>query len=236
MDIHTLTQNFQTIENNLNQLAQASHRNTQEITVICVSKTVDIETIQSLYQLGQRHFAENRPEPFLEKSRQLQSSCPDIIWHYIGNLQRRPVKDIINKVDYLHSLDRLSLAKEIQKRRHTPLSCFLQVNVSQEASKSGFAPDELADILQTIQDYDKIIIVGLMTMAPKEASQKDIYTYFNKLHTLQKAIADLKIPNVPCHELSMGMSQDYPQAIAAGSTYLRIGSAFFNNLTLTSSH
>lgn len=229
MNSQKLFQNYEQVIHKIHQLAENCSRNMEEITPICVSKTVDANTIRILYEAGQRHFAENRPKPFQEKYAKLHESCPDIIWHYIGHLQRRPVKDIINHIEYLHSLDRLSLAKEVQKRRQHPLNCFLQVNVSGETSKSGFKPEDLTQVIEEIKPLDKINIIGLMTMAPKEASSSDILHYFKTLQTLQEKISKKNIPNMPCHELSMGMSQDYPLAIEAGSTYLRIGSAFFKN-------
>ena len=99
----------------------------------------------------------------------------------IGSLQRRKVKDVINLVDYFHALDSVKLAQEIQKRAEHPIKCFLQVNISGEESKHGFAPDELDDVLAEIAQLDKIEIVGLMTMAPFEASQEELQDIFQKL-------------------------------------------------------
>lgn len=199
-------------------------------TIIAVTKTVDSSTIEALYELGQRHFAENRPEMFLEKFDTLSEKYPEIVWHFIGNLQTRPVKKIINQIDYLHSLDRISLAKEIQKRAGKPVNCFLQVNVSGEDSKSGFSPEQLEGVILEIAQYDKVKIVGLMTMAPIDASDDELHVYFNRLKRLQVDIEAKSIPSAPCTELSMGMSQDYPIAVQEGTTFLRVGSAFFENL------
>ena len=90
----------------------------------------------------------------------------DVIWHYIGNIQSRKVRDIVDDISYLHSLSRKSIAKEIQKRASKPVNCFVQVNVSGEESKSGVAPEELEDFINDLAAYDKIRVVGLMTMAP----------------------------------------------------------------------
>lgn len=199
-------------------------------TIIAVTKTVDSSTIEALYELGQRHFAENRPGMFLEKFDTLSKKYPDLVWHFIGNLQTRPVKKIINQIDYLHSLDRISLAKEIQKRADNPVNCFLQVNVSGEDSKSGFSPEQLEEVIHEIAQYDKVKIVGLMTMAPIDASDDELHAYFNRLKSLQVDIEAKNIPTAPCTEVSMGMSQDYPIAVQEGATFLRVGSAFFENL------
>ena len=135
----------------------------------------------------------------------------------IGSLQRRKVKDVINRVDYFHALDSVKLAQEIQKRAEHPIKCFLQVNISGEESKHGFAPDELDDVLAEIAQLDKIEIVGLMTMAPFEASQEELQDIFSKTHQLQKQL----------EKKQLGMSRDFEVAIANGATYVRIGTSFF---------
>ena len=145
----------------------------------------------------------------------------------IGSLQRGKVKDVINLVDYFHALDSVKLAQEIQKRAEHPIKCFLQVNISGEESKHGFAPDELDDVLAEIAQLDKIEIVGLMTMAPFEASQEELQDIFSKTHQLQKQLEKKQLKNMPFSELSMGMSRDFEVAIANGATYVRIGTSFF---------
>ncbi|XJS11764.1 YggS family pyridoxal phosphate-dependent enzyme [Aerococcaceae bacterium WGS1372] len=205
-------------------------KNTPSPTIVAVTKSVDSKTMELLYQAGQRHFAENRPDMLISKKESLSHLGDDIIWHFIGNLQSRPVRKIINDIDYLHSLDRMSLAKEIQKRADKTINCFLQVNVSGENSKSGFKPEELSQTIEDMSQYDKINIVGLMTMAPIDATEEELHQYFGELKSLQENIQKLALPYAPCTELSMGMSQDYPIATQEGATYLRIGSAFFKNI------
>ena len=134
---------------------------------------------------------------------------------------------MINLVDYFHALDSVKLAQEIQKRAEHPIKCFLQVNISGEESKHGFAPDELDDVLAEIAQLDKIEIVGLMTMAPFEASQEELQDIFSKTHQLQKQLEKKQLKNMPFSELSMGMSRDFEVAIANGATYVRIGTSFF---------
>ena len=121
----------------------------------------------------------------------------------------------------------MKLAQEIQKRAEHPIKCFLQVNISGEESKHGFAPDELDDVLAEIAQLDKIEIVGLMTMAPFEASQEELQDIFSKTHQLQKQLEKKQLKNMPFSELSMGMSRDFEVAIANGATYVRIGTSFF---------
>ena len=196
-----------------------------QVNVIAVTKYVDVTTTEALVKTGIQHIGENRVDKFLEKYQALKGY--DLTWHLIGSLQRRKVKDVINLVDYFHALDSVKLAQEIQKRAEHPIKCFLQVNISGEESKHGFAPDELDDVLAEIAQLDKIEIVGLMTMAPFEASQEELQDIFSKTHQLQKQLEKKQLKNMPFSELSMGMSRDFEVAIANGATYVRIGTSFF---------
>lgn len=223
----TLKNNFQHIKQTINEHLP---NDINEPTVVTVTKTVDEETIRELHDMGLTHFGENRPDVLLNKYEALSDIRQDIYWHFIGNLQTRQVKKIINEIDYLHSLDRLSLAKEIQKRAEHPINCFLQVNVSGEESKSGFQPADLNDTFKELEVFDKLNIIGLMTMAPIEANQAELQQYFKRLKELQTDIQQRNYSNAPCTEVSMGMSQDYPIAVSEGSTYVRIGTAFFKDI------
>ena len=196
-----------------------------QVNVIAVTKYVDVATTEALVKTGIQHIGENRVDKFLEQYQALKEY--DLTWHLIGSLQRRKVKDVINLVDYFHALDSVKLAQEIQKRAEHPIKCFLQVNISGEESKHGFAPDELDDVLAEIAQLDKIEIVGLMTMAPFEASQEELQDIFSKTHQLQKQLEKKQLKNMPFSELSMGMSRDFEVAIANGATYVRIGTSFF---------
>ncbi|MGX7107774.1 YggS family pyridoxal phosphate-dependent enzyme [Hutsoniella sourekii] len=227
--MNTLTQNIQAINQSV-QAAQEQANNQEAVKVVAVTKTVEAVTMRQLFDLGIHRFGENRDQVLLAKQEALADISDQIEWHFIGRLQSRKVKSIINQIDYLHSLDRLSLAKEIQKRADQPVKCFLQVNVSGEASKAGFAPEEVVSAIESLAPYDKVQIVGLMTMAPYEASERDLHRYFADLKQLQEKLAQLKLPYAPCQDLSMGMSRDYPIAIAEGATYVRIGTAFFQGL------
>lgn len=195
------------------------------VNIIAVTKYVDVETAEALVKTGIQHIAENRVDKFLEKYQALKDY--DLTWHLIGSLQRRKVKDVINLVDYFHALDSVKLAQEIQKRAEHPIKCFLQVNISGEESKHGFSVDELDTVLADIAQLDKIKIVGLMTMAPFEASQEELQDIFSKTHQLQKQLEKKQLKNMPFSELSMGMSRDFEVAIENGATYVRIGSSFF---------
>lgn len=219
-----LEQNADLVRQQVETARNKANRQDQ-VNVIAVTKYVDVTTTEALVKTGIQHIGENRVDKFLEKYQALKEY--DLTWHLIGSLQRRKVKDVINLVDYFHALDSVKLAQEIQKRAEHPIKCFLQVNISGEESKHGFAPDELDDVLAEIAQLDKIEIVGLMTMAPFEASQEELQDIFSKTHQLQKQLEKKQLKNMPFSELSMGMSRDFEVAIANGATYVRIGTSFF---------
>lgn len=219
-----LVENADLVQQQVETARNKANRQDQ-VNVIAVTKYVDIATTEALVKTGIQHIGENRVDKFLEKYQALKDY--DLTWHLIGSLQRRKVKDVINLVDYFHGLDSVKLAQEIQKRAEHPIKCFLQVNISGEESKHGFAPDELDDVLAEIAQLDKIEIVGLMTMAPFEASQEELQDIFSKTHQLQKQLEKKQLKNMPFSELSMGMSRDFEVAIANGATYVRIGTSFF---------
>lgn len=220
------------IENNLAEVNQKIeqacaqvNRNRSEVTLIAVTKTVDIQTTSELIDLGQVHIAENRADKFLAKQAALPSK--DIVWHYIGNLQRRKVKEVINEVDYFHALDSLRLADEIQKRANHVIKCFVEVNVSGEESKHGFALEEVRDFILSLQNHEFIQVVGLMTMAPFDSTSQQQHEIFKQLKQKQLEIEALNLSYAPCHDLSMGMSNDYEIAVMEGATYVRVGTALF---------
>lgn len=220
------------IENNLAEVNQKIeqacaqvNRNRSEVTLIAVTKTVDIQTTSELIDLGQVHIAENRADKFLAKKAALPSK--DLVWHYIGNLQRRKVKEVINEVDYFHALDSLRLADEIQKRANHVIKCFVEVNVSGEESKHGFALEEVRDFILSLQNHEFIQVAGLMTMAPFDSTSQQQHEIFKQLKQKQLEIEALNLSYAPCHDLSMGMSNDYEIAVMEGATYVRVGTALF---------
>ena len=220
-----LKENTERVFQQIKDASQQAGREANSVSVVAVTKYVDVPTAEALLPLGVHHIGENRVDKFLEKYEALKDR--NIIWHLIGTLQRRKVKDVIQYVDYFHALDSLKLAEEIQKRSDRVVKCFLQVNISREESKHGFSKEELLELLPELATLDKIEYVGLMTMAPFEASSDELKEIFKATQDLQLEIREKQIPNMPMMDLSMGMSRDYKEAIEFGSTFVRIGTAFF---------
>lgn len=221
MNVKNVADNLSQIENNINIAKEKSIHN-QNVTIIAVTKQVSVDRTVEVLNTGLLHLGENRPEGLLAKKEHIQDRA---VWHYIGSLQSRKVKQVINEIDYLHSLDRMSLAEEIEKRAEKPVKCFVQVNVSQEQSKHGLAKEEVIPFIEELQKFTKINVVGLMTMAPNTDDEDLIRHVFRELKNLQQEVVALKLPYAPCTELSMGMSNDYEIAIEEGATFVRIGTA-----------
>ncbi|MCD8509639.1 MAG: YggS family pyridoxal phosphate-dependent enzyme [Bacillus sp. (in: Bacteria)] len=214
---------LQEVQAHIHEACCRKNRNPEDVNIIAVTKYVSIPRAQEAIDAGIVHIGENRLEEGLEKWEVIGNQ---VQWHFIGTLQSRKVKDMISQFDYIHSLDRKSLAKEINKRAPEGkiVKCFVQVNVSGEETKSGLAPQEVIPFIKNLGNYPAIEVVGLMTMAPFIEAE-EVRPFFRKLREIKEEVEALKLPHAPCHELSMGMSNDYVVAIEEGATFIRIGSA-----------
>ncbi|MGC4375560.1 YggS family pyridoxal phosphate-dependent enzyme [Fictibacillus sp. Mic-4] len=217
-----IQENLTEINSNIERACRKKNRTTDDVKIIAVTKYVSVETAQKAVSAGIRHIGENRPEGLMEKYKAIEG---DVKWHFIGTLQSRKVKEVLPYVDYIHSLDRLSLAKEINKRADRIIQCFVQVNVSGEESKHGLPTHEVGAFIDRMKDYPNIRIVGLMTMAPFTENEDVLRSVFNQLKQLQKMIQQKNYEYAPCTELSMGMSNDYTIAVEEGATFVRIGTS-----------
>ncbi|TCS84399.1 YggS family pyridoxal phosphate-dependent enzyme [Tepidibacillus fermentans] len=225
----SLMENIQQVKQKIKKACEISQRNENEIKMIAVTKYVDIEQTREILELGIQHIGENRVQHALPKYEALSSMG---VWHFIGHLQTNKVKQVIGKFDYIHSLDRLSLAEAIDKRAkqlQTKVKCFIQVNISGEESKGGVNPAELIDFCKSIRQYDSIQVIGFMTMAPNIKNQDLIRSVFRGLREWRDQINQEKIFSEPLEELSMGMSNDFEIAIEEGATFIRLGTVLFKN-------
>lgn len=205
----------------INPNIEAILKQIQGKTLVAATKYVDSDDIRKLFALGIRDIGENRVDALLKKQNELQDI--PIRWHFIGHLQTNKVAKIINSIDVLHSLDRLSLAEEIQRRRDLPLDCFVEVNISKETNKTGLDIQEVSSFLDSIRQMDKIHVIGFMGMAENTSDETIIKRQFQTLAELRTSMA--KYGDFP--NLSMGMSNDYQIAIEEGATHLRLGSILF---------
>ena len=194
------------------------------VNLIAATKYMDINQTRELVMAGVNNLGENRTDMFLEKYEALQDL--DIKWHFFGVVQSRKIKDIVNKIDCLHSLDRYSLAVELNKRLEKPLDCFIQINVSEEPNKQGIPAGKLNTFVKQLANCDKINVVGLMCIAKLTFDKNEVRNEFMTLKKLQEEVEAMNLPYAPCHRLSMGMSNDYKIAIECGATDIRLGRIF----------
>ncbi|MBR5996473.1 MAG: YggS family pyridoxal phosphate-dependent enzyme [Bacilli bacterium] len=195
----------------------------KDITLVAATKYGDSGDLRELYSNGVTNFGENRVDAFLEKYESLKDL--DISWHFIGHLQRNKAHLVLDKINYLHSLDSLELAKMINKYRVAPLNCFIEVSINLEENKNGVPYYEVKDFIKNCLEYKNINIVGLMMMAVSNSSIESLHNQFRRLKELQLEIQ--KEFNIALPYLSMGMSDDYKIAIEEGATHIRLGRILF---------
>ena len=195
----------------------------KDVTLVAATKYGDANDLRVLFNSGVSNFGENRTDAFLDKYVQL--SDLDIKWHFIGHLQRNKASLVINKIDCLHSLDSLDLAKMINKYRVTPLDCFIEVSINLEENKNGVPFDKAKDFVKECLKYSNIHIIGFMMMAVANSSEDSLHNQFKKLRLLKDEIS--KELDVSLPYLSMGMSDDYKIAISEGATHIRLGRILF---------
>jgi pyridoxal phosphate enzyme (YggS family) len=220
----SLRERISTVENKLAEACKRSGRKQNDVEIIAVTKYVSLDTTRSVLDEGLQHIGENRWQDVKPKWEALHERG---MWHFIGHLQTNKVKDVIGKFAYIHSLDRMSLAKELNKQAAAlgiKVKCLIQVNVSGEDTKYGLAPDNLFDFAEELQKLEHIHIVGLMTMAPYEMEAEATRPVFRALRELKDQLNEKHIFPYEVKQLSMGMSNDFEVAIEEGATWVRLGS------------
>lgn len=220
------------IENNLLSLKEKINEakkcsGNQDVKLIAVTKTVDVATIEEAIECGVTDIGENRVQELTKKYDEIGDK---VNYHMIGHLQSNKVKYIIDKVVLIHSLDRMSLAKEINKRAKNNdiiMDTLVQVNVSEEESKFGLSVNQVHDFLKKIEKYENINVKGLMTIAPHEEDIEKTRWVFRDLKKLAKEIEAKNYKQTCMDILSMGMTNDYVVAIEEGSNMIRVGTGIF---------
>lgn len=223
--MNSIKQRFSNLNAQIVQAAQAAHRPPHSVQLLAVSKTHSANTIAKAYFLGQRHFGENYLQEALSKQRQLSAFA--ICWHFIGPIQSNKTKAIAQHFHWVHSVDRLKIAQRLSEQRPAqmpPLNICLQVNVSDEDSKSGIALTELAELVNQIKQLPNLRLRGVMAIP---APQSDYVLQCQPYRTLYQAVQALNLPELDT--FSFGMSGDLAAAIAEGATLVRVGTALFGS-------
>jgi len=237
--------NLRDVQRRIAEAAGRAGRDPAEITLVAVTKMFTVAHIQAAYELGVRHFGENRVReaeekiPIVNQWVEEKHTLSPLTWHMVGHLQSRKAKDAIQLFDIIHSVDTLKLAKRLDRlcrREDRIMPILLEANVSGEESKYGFALERWAEdekqrgrffaIVEEILALPQVEVQGLMTMAPIVADPEEARPYFRRLRRLRDALAE-RFPGEYWRHVSMGMTDDFEVAIEEGATIVRIGRAIF---------
>ncbi len=220
--------NYKTICENIEKAALSVNKNFSDIIFLAATKTVDVETINYSIDLGLRYIGENKVQELLSKyDRYNLDKCS---LQFIGHLQTNKVRQIVSKVDLIQSVDSVKLAKEISKQSklyNTVTDVLIEVNIGKEENKSGVMPENLYELLDEIKDIDNIKVKGLMAIPPICENKQKICKFFDNMNNIFIDIDSKNIDNISMDILSMGMSDDYQEAIKCGANMVRVGSALF---------
>lgn len=222
-----IAENIKNVETRIQKACERVGRKREEVTLICVTKTMPVEDLRDAYDAGQRSFGENRVQEINDKFPQLPD---DIQWHMIGHLQTNKVKYLMDKVVMIHSVDSVHLAKAISKeavKAGRVMDILIEINAAGEESKFGLDYDNVLAMVKEIAPLPGIHINGLMTVAPYTDDPETNRVFFRNLRELAVDIDRQSIDNVSMTVLSMGMTGDFEVAIEEGATHIRVGTAIF---------
>jgi pyridoxal phosphate enzyme (YggS family) len=223
-----VAENLRNIRSKINSVCLRIGRNPEEIGLIAVIKSVDPEKILEAYNAGQRDFAENYVQELRQKQEKITAG--DIHWHFIGHLQTNKVKNLIDSVSLIHSVDSFHLAAEIERqasKRNRHVDVLVEVHTTDETTKSGVSPEGVLPLVEQISQLQHVHITGLMTIGPFIPDPETARPCFRRLRQLKEEIEKRQFAGVHLRHLSMGMTNDFEIAIEEGATLLRLGTAIF---------
>lgn len=235
--MQNICDNLYQLHHNLADYCQKSGRLESEVTLLCVSKTKPLEMIIEAYNQGERHFGESYALEAVEKITKLkENGYNDIVWHFIGPIQSNKTKHIAAHFDLVESVDRIKILDRLNEQRpddFPPLKVLIQVNISHEEQKQGCEYEEVPSLLEHARNLSKLEVVGLMGVGRADASEEELATSFEQLHTFLQSLQGT-YPKLQV--LSLGMTHDAQIAIAHGSTEVRIGSFIFGERDYSKHH
>ncbi len=221
----SISENIEKVKNKIESACLRSNRNPQDIQLVTVSKGQTPEDIKTAFNAGITVFGENKIQEAYEHMEALEDL--PIKWHFIGKLQKNKINKILKDFAFIQSVDGVKNLEHIHKRVSEPREVFIEINIGEEKSKSGFTVEGLKKAINYIEALDKVIISGLMCIPPFFNDPEDTRQYFIEMRNLKNELNELKVSNIKIKELSMGMSNDYEVAIEEGATIIRLGTAIF---------
>lgn len=220
-----IRENLELIRNNIGKACLRAKRDPQQVQILAVCKDQGPEKIGQVLDLGIRLLGEN-------KTQEAELHMPHfagtkVNWHFIGKLQKNKINKILNMFSFIESVDGVKSLEHIHKRVDDTVEVFIEINIADEKSKSGFTIEGLKKAIPYISNLNKVTISGLMAIPPYFEDAEKVRPYFSRLRDLQNSINQMAIPNLKISHLSMGMSHDYEVAVEEGATIVRIGTALF---------
>lgn len=226
-----LADSLDAVRRRIDAAARAAGRDPQGVALLAVSKTFPADAVRAAYRAGQRAFGENYVQESIAKIDELADLRASLEWHFIGPLQSNKTRPVAERFEWVHSVDRLKIAQRLSEQRPAnlpPLNVCVQVNVSGEATKSGVAPADLADVARAVAALPNLRLRGLMSI-PEPAD--DVAAQRAPHRALRELFDALRANGLALDTLSMGMSADLEAAVAEGATIVRIGTAIFGART-----
>jgi PLP dependent protein len=219
MRTDNIISNIEAVQNRIAQACQRAGRSLSEVTLVAITKTVDLESIEIAFKAGIRNFGENRVQEAERKIRAAATLQSNPTWHMVGHLQTNKVSLALVLFDIIHSVDSIRLAQAISARANKKTPVLLEVNVAGEQAKSGFSLERIIPAFEAVYQLPNLVVTGLMTVAPQVADPDQVRPVFRKLRLLADAFH--------LEHLSMGMTNDFEIAVEEGATMVRIGRAIF---------
>ncbi len=226
----TIKENLDKIKTQIDETATSCDRRPEGVQLIAVSKKKSVKIIQEAIDAGAKHFGENYIQEAVEKIEIIADDT--ITWHFIGHLQSNKAKFAVKHFEYIHTVDKFKLAKEINKQAkkiNKVQKILLQINIGEELTKSGARIDNAIDLVKQIHGFENLSLQGLMCMPPYFTEPEKARTYFQQLVQIREKILEQNFDNITMEHLSMGMSNDFKVAIEEGSTMVRVGTSIFGN-------
>ena len=220
-----IKENLERIKQNIEKACLRVKRDPGQVHIVAVCKDQGVTRIGQVYDLGVRLLGENKVQEAENHMRQLANS--DIVWHFIGKLQKNKINKLLAAFQLIESVDGVKSLERIHKRVDTPVELFIEINIAEEKNKSGFTIDGLKKALPYLANLNKTIITGLMAVPPYFEDTEKVRPYFSRLRELKDEINRMAMANLKISHLSMGMSHDYEVAVEEGATIVRIGTALF---------
>lgn len=227
MAISNIRENTARVRERIARAAKHVGRELKEITLVAVTKAVEIKKIKEAVSAGINILGENYIQEAKENIRKIPSGDKGVHWHFIGHLQKNKVKDAVELFDMIETVDSISLAMELNKRASKRLNVLIQVNLAKETTKGGIDENKVLELAHEIASLENLSLKGLMTIPPLFEDPKMVRPYFSVLRRLAERIRRENIPGISMKELSMGMSNDLEIAIEEGATIIRVGRAIF---------